>query len=151
MNEVQSRVKHFESRQPGEPVIWRDWKWWKNGAKREFDPYGLLADPPPDEFEKLSNIVCYYRAGLERAVGAFDDLQSTLACAVPNCGNEGAAIDELKRLQKEVAKWSKDLEKAEAARDATETGKRIAERQQRQVEEQQRIASFQAKVRELRI
>jgi hypothetical protein len=59
---IMSRVKAFHQKHSveGPSVQFDGFIRYPDGAYRDIDPIGLLADPSPNEFERLSAIVLYH-------------------------------------------------------------------------------------------
>ena len=75
---LNERVKEFDSKHGGEPVVVGHWLLFPDGAQREANPMGAWIDPPPKPYERAQLIVRYHEERLRRATQTFDELKETL-------------------------------------------------------------------------
>jgi len=145
---VAGRINEFDQRNGGDPVFYQDCFFYRNGAYRDSNPLGLLADPSTDEYTRLGNIVRYHQGRLAEAVREFDSLKEQLMfSACP----DGRAIDQLKQLQTKVSKRNAAVEKAKLALAGTAEGQRREQSRQMDAEQRQKQAAFHEEVRSIRV
>jgi hypothetical protein len=151
---AKQRVAQFHRRHGG--VCYSDDRHWyySNGAFRDIEPLGLLADPMDPstregEYRNAENIVTFYRLKRGEAAAKFDALNNQLKFHVPARPKE--ALAELKRLAAEVQKCSRELGKAIAKKDSTEIGRYRKAVKKSEEEQKQRSEEFQQLRKAIRI
>jgi hypothetical protein len=154
MELVKQRIKEFHQRHGGECYSDGHFYFYANGAYRDVNPFGVLADPPDTrtsdgERQRAQNIFKFYRFKLAAAVREFDELNTRLAHLIP--ADEETELFKLKELQKKVNACKAELQKAQEALDATELGRRRINSRRAIEEERERIADFQKRRLSIRI
>jgi hypothetical protein len=150
---VKTRVEEFHRRHGG--VCFRDDCHWyyPDGAYRDVNPLGVLAEPWPDTPEGLhrnaSNILAFYRLKFEHARRQFNGLHVQLENWIPNQPSE--ALAELRRLQGLVETSRKELAAAQKKFSSTEIEKRRQQLRRGDVEERIRIQAFHEERRKIQI
>ena len=147
---MMAKVKAFDKlHSVGGPSVQHEgFIYYPDGSYRDIDPIGVLAEPDPDNFVRLSNIVTYHKARLAKTVEAFNDLREQLLNSGPG-QEEGLA--KLAALKAEATKRRAALRKAEAGLALTETAKARRDHADFLSEERQRQAAWKNTVREIRI
>jgi hypothetical protein len=138
----------FDERQGCERVQSGDMFYFANGAIRENSSFAMMCDPPPDAYERLSNLLQFHRAKLTRAVKAFEEFRESLIMS----GNDsGPAMEELKRLQSVVGERNLAAEQAKQALANTEQGKQLERNRPNLAAETERRQQAREKLRAVRI
>jgi len=143
-----AKIRAFDKRQGGNPVLFNGWWYYANGAKMEDDSLGAMCEPLGNEYENLKNICCYHQGQLAQAVRQFDVFKEQLMMAP---SPDRAAVDELKRLQAVVGERNQAVEKAKQRLADTPEGKRREEIRQYDAEQKAALASFKDIVKSVRI
>lgn len=154
MQSVNQRVEQFHLRHGGECYSDECHWYYSDGAFRDVNKMGILADPlPPTSPENIhrnaERVVTFHRLKLKHAVQKFDDLDFRLSSTVPH--DPKAALAELKQLEAHVQKCRRELAAAQAKLDATEIGKRRKEMKTWRAEELQKFQEFQQQRRAIKI
>jgi hypothetical protein len=116
------RVEHFDKRHGGDAIEIDHWLYFSDGAMRELNPLGLLAEPPAEPYDAAKIRLRYHEEKLRRASRAFDERKAWLLNtaranllqrqAPPPPIYLAAAKRELNTLKRAVMKLQNDLEKA---------------------------------------
>jgi hypothetical protein len=120
---AQQRVQQFDLKNGGDCIRIGNRLLYSNGAWRDSTPYGLLVDPPDDDFERCKLVVEYRQELLKRAVNKFTDLkramqfvakeaQRTIAHVSPVTSPSKEDIADLRQLQAEVRACQAKLQEA---------------------------------------
>ena len=137
---VKARIAGFE-RAHGDSILHNGWIYFQDGAVRELNPLGLLAEPPEDPWKLAVRIRDYWQLKMAVATEAFDlrkkqflqsaksHLHEEHSVGAPPVGADAAAA-ELNVLKQAVvkAKAGLDAALAECARAEPEGLKRGRER-----------------------
>lgn len=137
-----------ESYNDGSVIVYAD------GAYRDINPLGILADPPtPDtvegEYLLAHRKLQFTQLKLKAAVREFDELNTRLAHCIP--ADEEAELAKLKRLKDHVDACKELVTAAEDAVANTRHGKHQADMRRQQEEEQVKWKEFQSRRREIRV
>lgn len=105
--DMRERILQFEARH-GAAIMHRGFVYFEDGARREENPYGMLAEPPEDRPELAKAILFYRELALGRAVKQFEEQKSHFAAAAaaelrqPFCGPPPMAVDKAEELLTEL-------------------------------------------------
>lgn len=145
---VVGRIRAFDQRNGGNPVDHNQWLYYANGAKREFEPYGALIDPPADEYQRFTNVLRYHEGRLAKAMHSFQNLrEQLLMCPYP----DKAALDELKRLQTLVGERNAAVAEAKEQLANTDVAKQRERNRQSNAEQKAQRDEFRSRVRMIRV
>src|SRR5689334_9072338 len=117
-NEMSAKARVAEFHRRHGPVCLSDGSKWiyPNGAYRDLNPLGVLAEPMAGtkeaEHRNAENVLTFYRLKLKLAVQNFDEFNFRLSTTLPT--NPGKALAELERLQDIVEGCKKEMAAAEA-------------------------------------
>lgn len=136
MPTVTETVQAFDRENGNDCVRVDEMIYFRNGARRELNPWGALYDPPKNEFHRLKFVETYWEEHYRRAVDAFatakEDYLST-AQANANCGfcapNIREAEDHLATLMRRVRLCERKLKMTRQAMLATPEGQRQIQRE----------------------
>ena len=145
---VAARIRDFDQRNGGNPVLFQGFWWYRNGAYREDDPLGPMFDPPQDEHQRLAAIVHYYEGKLRQATLAFDELREQL---LGSGSPQPEGLDQLKAKQAEVSKRNAELLQAKEALAATPEAQKRERWRLLDAENKQRLAEFKDQVKAIRV
>jgi hypothetical protein len=155
---VVATVKAFDKENGNEFVRVEQMIYFKNGARREVNPYGALHDPPENEYRRLKYIEVYWEELHRRAVDAFssarEDYLST-AHANANCGFPAPDIqeaeDELAKLTQRVNLCKRKLKLTREKMLATPEGQRLIQQEADLAESHAENEEFIQTIRRFRI
>lgn len=117
---VKGRVEAFDNKHGRDCVVFDSWLLFADGASREIDPFGLLAEPPQDVYKCNQFKVKYHTIKLELAAEEFSVLKQSVMAHTKvilrdrSCsGAPGReAVERLKELQKKVRACQRNLDEA---------------------------------------
>jgi hypothetical protein len=145
---VKGRIADFDQRNGGNPVYFKEWFYYENGAQREGWPLGVLLDPPKDEYQLATNILQYHKARHAIAAHTFENFKEQLGMS--GCPDR-EGLDELRKLHGIVGERNQAVTDARARLAETETGKRLASSRQTDAEQQQEMKNFRDELKTIRI
>jgi len=151
---VMAKVAAFHKRHGPESYSDGSCVYYADGAFRDCDPIGVLAEPHPTDtpVNEWMGALCkrkFYRLKVESAIKQFDILNTRLANVCP--ADPDAELVKLKQLGKEVEHCKALLAKAEEDVANTRWGRQQAEKHLQRQEQEEAMANFQAKRRQLRV
>ena len=117
---AKQRIASFHQQHGGECFLDGGFYWYEDGAYRDEDPLGVLAEPPDPgtdqgEFSLLQRKLRFYQAKLKTAVRQFESLRESLLYSVP--ADEEAALKKLEELRQIVEVRQEEVRRAESALD----------------------------------
>lgn len=89
MHSVKETIEAFDKANGGDPVRVDDFLYFKNGARREVNPYGALLDPPSDEFKRLKVVEAYWETRLNKAINEFANAKQEYISAARSGAQSG--------------------------------------------------------------
>ncbi|ADB16918.1 hypothetical protein Psta_2247 [Pirellula staleyi DSM 6068] len=125
MPTVKETIDAFDRQNGNECIRIGDWLYFSNGAKRDANPYGVLYDPPSDEFLRLKHIEMYREELLRRAINALERQRENFLAEISFAVNHGyhppysqedvkqelePLIKEVRRLQRHLREIQRKLE-----------------------------------------
>ena len=128
-----------------------------DGAFRDPQPEGILADPPSDDFERLSIIVRFWQALTDDAVEEFDSIKRGVEMFSRDSARRygpsdpDATIAKLERLKAIVEERRERLNAAKAKLENTEKYKERKKREDQESANQSEWSEFQRRVNEIEI
>lgn len=158
---AKQRVNEFHLRHGGECYELDGYFWYSNGARRDVDLLGLLAEPPslpafptPMKADRVEyDLACYklnfFKAKLAVAERDFEALKEKLYWSPP--ADEDAAIAKLNELKEAVAARNRELRKAQAVVDATSIGRARKEAANRPAAQAAKVEGFRSKLAKIRV
>ena len=152
---IGGRVRAFHQRHGAECYPHDGFFWYADGASRDINPIGLLADPPNADtdrgaYDLAVNKLCFGKAKLRAKTAEFDELKESLTFGRPNDGG-ASELNRLKELRSIVQAADKDVRKAEAALRATRLGRQQQAAVEWRQQETIRLQEWRAKLEECRI
>ena len=155
---AKQRVNTFHAAHGSECYELDGFYWYADGARRDVDLLGLLAEPPsvrygesPDRVEYTLAVykLNFFKGKLAVAVRDFTQLQEQLYWSPP--ADEDAALKKLNELKAVVEARNKELRVAQARVDATNIGKARKVAQNRPAAQAARVESFRSKLNKIRV
>lgn len=150
-----SLVQQFDIRHGADGIRCGAQVVYSDGAHRDIHPLGLLADPSPNDHERLTWVLQHHEAHLQRAVEAFDERKQQLvhqanAATRDSYGSpDEGDLEELKQLQAVVNKHKKAVQKTRAKLEQTPEHKRRAAIQEMDARGRERASSMLSRIRQI--
>lgn len=150
---VSQRIADFHKKHGGECYTDDTYFYYPDGAYRDVDRLGLLAEPPdkhtPEgEYKRARFILKFHKLKLSKKVEAFDSLNTRLAHLA---SADMLALEQLSKLQKEVIQQQAEVRAAEEQLAQTETGRMIKMQKEGREAESRRLQEFHQLRRSIRI
>ena len=151
---AKTRVEAFHRRHGGECYSDESKFYYPDGAYRDVNPLGVLAEPRDPRAKEgahrnAENVVLFHRLKLKHAVAKFDELNFRLSTALP--AQPRKALAELERLQAVVDQCKKEHDAAVEKLDSTEIGRFRKEMKKGAEDERRRFHEFQRKRAAIRV
>lgn len=121
---MRQRIEAFHERHGADCVDIDGYRVYSDGAYRDIDPIGILAEPDSDLFVRSQRVIEYWEERTDRAVDAFDEAKDVYASFCRAAAHEPSvpatpwakeqATEHLKKLRAEVHTCQAQLKNARA-------------------------------------
>jgi hypothetical protein len=155
---VKATIEAFDRDNGNDCIRIDDMLYFRNGARREVNPYGILHDPPANEYRRLSFVEVYWEELHHRAVDAFMEAKTDFlntAHANANCGHPAPSLREAKstlaKLKEKVRLCERKMKLTQQKMQATTEGQQLRQQETETAESHAENEEFMQAVRQIKL